>query len=117
MIDLIFLAKLLIVSGYSSEGFAQSEVIDLHDTSVKCQPWYTAFDVDTHTQGAVGGLINDQLIICGGQTPKGVTNICYTMTPTSTYNLFNLTFASMSSASVVLNQDTLLITGGKGNES
>ena len=39
------------------------------------------------------------------------------MTATSTYNLFNLTFASMSSASVVLNQDTLLITGGKGNES
>ena len=103
------------MSGYGSEGFAPSEVIDLHDPNVTCQPWP---DHPVGTQGAVGGLINDQLIICGGQTPKGVTDRCYLMNQSSTFdNPFNLAFASMSSAGVVLNQDTLLITGGKSNEN
>ena len=101
------------MSGYGPDGFAQSEVIDLHDTGVKCKPWP---DHPVGTQGAVGGLIDDQLIICGGETSRGVTNLCYLMTPLSIENPFNLTFASMFSAGVVLNQDKLLITGGKNGK-
>ena len=91
-----------------------SEVIDLYDTGVTCQPWP---DHPVGTNQAVGGLINDQLfIICGGQTPNGITNLCHTMTPSQTYTSpFNLTVASRHSASVVLDEDRLFITGGLGN--
>ena len=103
------------MSGLTSDGFVMnSEVIDLHDTGVTCKPWP---DVPLITYGAVGGLINDQLLICGGQNPNiPVISLCHAMTPSLTDNPFNLSIASMNSAGVVLDQDTLLITGGLGNQ-
>ena len=43
------------------------------------------------------------------------TSLCHAMTPSLTDNPFNLSIASINSAGVVLNQDTLLISGGYGN--
>ena len=110
----LFLAKLLVVSGwFETEHVMNSEVIDLLDSDVTCQPWR---DHPVGTLGAVGGLINNQLIICGGKPPNsGVgTSFCYAMTPSSTYNSFNLTVASVYSAGVTLDEHTLLVTGGYG---
>ena len=91
-----------------------SEVIDLQDAGKICQPWS---DHPIGTSGAVGGFINDHLLICGGATPTGLTSICHAMTPLLiTDNPFNLSIASYNSAGVVLDQDKLLISGGFGNE-
>ena len=111
----LFSAKLLVVSGVSSDGYVMnSEVIDLYDTGVTCKPWP---DLPVSTNGAVGGFINDHLLICGGATPTGLTSICHAMTPLLiTDNPFNLSIASYNSAGVVLDQDKLLISGGFGNE-
>ena len=99
---------------YGLDAVLNSEVIDLSDTNVTCQPWP---DHPVGTYGAVGGLINGYLMICGGKPPNtGVTSQCHTMTPSSTYNSFNLTIESQNSAGVVLGQDTLLISGGFGKQ-
>ena len=100
---------------YGLDAVLNSEVIDLSDTNVTCQPWP---DHPVGTWGAVGGLINDQLIICGGYVPHyhGATSACHIMTPLSTYNHFNLTIESQYSAGVVLDHEALLISGGIGNE-
>ena len=112
------LAKLLVAVGLAANGgeaVLNSEVVDLHDPNVTCQPWHAH---PTGTFGAVGGLINDQLIICGGFDSKEITSLCHALTPSTTDNLYNLSFASQHSASIVLDQDTLLISGGigKGNK-
>ena len=46
----------------------------------------------------------------------GATSACQTMTPSSTYNHFNLTIESHYSAGVVLDHEALLISGGIGNQ-
>ena len=98
----------------SNDFVSNSEVIDLHETGVICQPWP---DHPVGTYGAVGGLFNDQFIICGGESRNGITNLCHAMTPSIIDNPFNLSIASYFSASVVLDQDTLLVSGGKSNQS
>ena len=65
-----------------------SEVVDLHDPDVTCQPWP---DHPVGSFGAVGGLINDQLIICGGENANGLTSTCHAVTPYTTYNFQNKT--------------------------
>ena len=115
------------MSGLPSDGFVMnSEVIDLHDTGVTCKPWP---DVPLITYCAVGGLINDKLLICGGiNSIEGPTSLCHAITPSLTDNPYNtmtpsltdkpfkLANASYFSAGVVLDQDTLLISGGRGNQ-
>ena len=86
-----------------------SEVIDLYNPDVTCKSWP---DHPLGTFGAVGGLIDDQLIICGGFAYYAITRKCYAMTPISTYNASKLDNATYQSAGVVLNQDTLLVSGG-----
>ena len=114
------------MSGLPSDGFVMnSEVIDLHDTGVTCKPWP---DVPLITYCAVGGLINDKLLICGGiNSIEGPTSLCHAITPSLTDNPYNtmtpsltdkpfkLANASYFSAGVVLDQDTLLVSGGYGN--
>ena len=106
------LAKLLVAVGLAANGgeaVLNSEVVDLHDPNVTCQPWH-AHPIGTF--GAVGGLINDQLIICGGFDRHEETSLCHSLTSTTTENLYNLSFPSRHAASVVLGQDTLLVSGG-----
>ena len=55
------------------------------------------------------------MIICGGLTYNGVTRHCHAMTPSLTDEPFKLANASYFSAGVVLDQDTLLVSGGYGN--
>ena len=100
---------------YGNGAILNSEVIDLTDANVTCQPWP---DHPVGTYGAVGGLINDRLIICGGYVPHyyGATSACHIMTPSSTYIHFNLTIESHYSAGVVLDHEALLISGGIGNQ-
>ena len=88
------------MSGVSSDDYVtNSEVIDLYDTGVTCKPWP---DLPVSTNGAVGGFINEHLLICGGATPTGLTSICHAMTPLLiTDNLFDLSIASYNSAGVV----------------
>lgn len=91
----------------------KSEVIELQDSGVTCKSWPNH---PVGTFGAVGGLFNKQLIICGGFAQHNtITRLCHSITPSSTDNPFNVTVASTFSAGVVLNQDTLLVSGGLGN--
>ena len=108
-----FSAKLLVAAGRlaANDGdmVMNSEVVDLHDPDVTCQPWH---DHPVGTLGASGGLINDQLIICSGFDNHEGTSLCHSLTPTTIENIYNLSFPSANSASVILGQDTLLISGG-----
>ena len=102
----IFAAKLLVTGGFPNE--APNEVIDLKNENNHCNN--IGDDLSGKFKyGTVGGLLNDQPVICGGAYID--TNQCYTVKDQGTLLSGTLHENRMFSASAVIN-DSLWITGG-----
>ena len=90
-------------------GYAQTEVIDLLNSSNSCKPWP---DHPTGTQSSAGALLNDKVILCGGQTPYDTySSDCYLFTPTSVEQIHSLNVGSLYSAAIEF-EGNVLYTGG-----
>ena len=110
-----FAAKLLVVSGKDSghNFVTQSEVIDLTNSSKVCQPWA---DHPTGTYYAAGALFDNQVIVCGGQTPEDdYSTDCHLISPNTTEAVVSLNIGSKSSAAIEF-QEKLLLSGGFGDD-
>ena len=112
-INLNFVAKLLVVSGYYYDmGYVnKSEVIDLMDSMNECQPWANH---PTGTYLAAGAFLNQKLHICGGYNTNNYSTYetCFLISPTSAEPTLNLTIGSDESAAINF-QGKLWYTGGE----
>ena len=119
-----FAAILVVSTGYDWENHyvRSTEIIDLDNSSVSCKPWANSLQGVTR---AVGGFINNDLIICSGSVPIGDpdhpvinTNKCFVVNQTHAYsNSANLNVASESSSSVNVNRESIFITGGSQSKA
>jgi len=110
-----FSSRIALVGGEGRNG-KKTEIIDLIDPRLKCD-----LLTDTRLQWAsVGGLVTNLPLICGGETDDGfgnkiASNECYPKT--SLGRVFDMNENRRYAASVVLNNDTLWVTGGNnGNK-
>ena len=105
------LGRLLITTGGIADDKRtnRSEVVDLSDPSLICDPWP---DYPIEVFGAVGGLTEDKyVIICGGVTGNQNQTLCFMMNQTATHEIQSMKTDSFFSAGGVFN-NTLLISGG-----
>ena len=65
--------------------------------------------------GATGGLIGDTVIICGGYTGDSFPDECYSLTSKKTTLVNHMSIGKSDAASIVLNDNTLWVTGGWNN--
>ena len=110
-----FAAKLLVVSGRDSGNnyVTKSEVIELSNPSKACQPWA---DHPTGTYRAAGAFVDNQVILCGGETPENAYSTdCHRISPNTTEAIVNLNAGSSSSAAIEF-QEKLLLSGGFGDD-
>jgi hypothetical protein len=96
-------------------GSKKMEIIDLNDPSKVCQPsGLDDYPID-EVGGASGGLLNNNIaLICGGydyNTEKTIDD-CFAITDHSVEANVKLIQARTGAASVVLNGNTLWLTGG-----
>ena len=78
-----------------------------------CNNWP---DIPIGVYGATGGLVGDTVIICGGDGgPLKRVDECYSLTSEKATIVTHMSVGRVSAASIVLNDDTLWITGGLGN--
>ena len=91
----------------------QTEVMDLTDTNITCKTTYR--DLESQREYAVGGLINETPIVCGGRNLPEYYDSCITFGQTKTSIKMNE--PRSSAASVVLNETTLWIMGGLAGRS
>ena len=78
-----------------------------------CNNWP---DFPISVYGATGGLVGDTVIICGGDGgPLKRVDECYSLTSEKATIVTHMSVGRDAAASVVLNDDTLWITGGLGN--
>ena len=103
--------RLLVTTGGigNNKRTNMSEVVDLSDPSLICDPWP---DYPNDVFGAVGGLTDDgYMIICGGVTGNQNQTFCYMMNQTATHEIHSMKTDSFYSAGAVFNK-TLFISGG-----
>ena len=63
--------------------------------------------------GAIGGLVGDTVIICGGKADNGYfVNECYSLTSEKATHVTHMSVGRRSAASIVINDNTLWVTGG-----
>ena len=100
-------------AGEGSGGLqTTSEIADLTvKGSNKCNNWP---DFPISVYKATGGLIGDTVIICGGWDDRGnAVDKCYSLTSNEKRTLVtHMSVGRSSAASVVINNDTLWVTGG-----
>ena len=88
-----------------------SEIVDLTVKGRnKCNNWP---DFPIGVQGATGGLIGDTVIICGGYGGAFVDE-CYSLTSEKVTLVTHTSVGRYGVASIVINDNTLWVTGGKG---
>ena len=99
------------------DGHKKTEVIDLSDSSVRCTS--TFGKLKKERRNAMGGLINETPILCGGQDSNGDrydSCIVFGHTKTSIIKMkgpyMHSTGKRSNAASVVLNDTTLWLLGG-----
>ena len=111
-----FAAKLLVVSGADSGNnyVTKSEVLDLSNPSKACQPWA---DHPNGTKYAAGAFVDNQVIVCGGETPDyGYSTDCHLIPQTTTTEaVVSLNVGSTYSAAIEF-QEKLLLSGGFGDD-
>ena len=100
---------------YEGKFVTETGVIDLDNPSATCASWRNTDELIF----ATGGVFKDGLIICGGLYYTHNENIsdivikkCQLVNQTDFSFLFDLRIASSGSAGVMINPETLLITGG-----
>ena len=111
LINCIHGAKLIVATGFTEkDGFVKTtEVIDLDNANSKCLPWA---DSPVGVQSAVGGMVNDGFLLCGGSSFMGDSQQCHLITPIMAEQTVGLTYASFDSSVVVLDQERLFVIGG-----
>ncbi len=107
------MTRLLVINGYPlSQDTQRGEVIDVADSTLTCD------DFAAHPLKAwasVGGLLNKKdPLVCGGwvESKISTTDDCFVIGQSGAVT--NLLSARGFSASVVLNETTLMVTGGSG---
>ena len=78
---------------------------------IKCNNWPN-FPISV--RGATGGLIGDTVIICGGYNGPLYVNECYSLTSEKATLVTHMSVGREDAASIVLNDNTLWVTGGYG---
>ena len=102
--------KLLITTGYNGFNLNKSEIINLENPSKVCPAFE---DFPLHVRAASGGLIAGSIpVVCGGYTAASLnpySSLCYTLK----HDLRGyLSRPRAYSASLVINDTSLWITGG-----
>ena len=103
--------KLFITTGINSlmtSFVSQSEVLELtSNEGSQCSRW-----IDMNLKGATGGLL-DKPLICGGISLENITSDwCYSIVYRDLRNVTKMLAKRAFAASIVLNGDTLWISGG-----
>ena len=103
--------KFIVATGFTERnGFIkETEIIDLDNPHSKCLPWANSL---LGVQSAVGGIINEGLLICAGSSFMGDSKQCQLITPVLAEETVSLNYASFDSSGVVLNEDRLFVIGG-----
>ena len=99
-------------TGWGLDGFqATSEIVDLTvKGGNKCNNW-PHFPIGVNT--ATGGLIGDTVVICGGYDISGYSvDECYSLTAEKATLVTHMSVVRSRAASIVINDNTLWITGG-----
>ena len=110
-------SKVLVTTGDNTKGnLRTSEIVDLTiKGGNKCQNWPK---FPTYAEGAVGGIIENTVIICGGYVgflDSSYTNECYSLSGWSVELVTHMSVERSFAASIVLHDTTLWITGGSGD--
>ena len=104
---LIFIAKILVTTGYPDDHSVHSEVIDSVNPNSICQPLP---NLPVPIRTALGGLLNNKPIICGGfSVVFGKQNQCYFVGSNEVIN--ELIQPRSLGSGVILNDDILWVTG------
>ena len=104
-------------TGRLTDKGQHTEVIDLANPDSKCDPLP---DYPIQIFGATGGLLQDSSpIVCGGFDGSDLGRIsqCYIIDGNETLQTIDLNVYRWNSASVLLDKNTLWITGGYEFES
>jgi hypothetical protein len=75
----------------------------------KCNNWP---DFPIGTYRATGGLIGDTVIICGGTNHGNKFDECYSLTSEKVTLATHMSVGRVNAASIVINDNTLWVTGG-----
>ena len=110
----LLVTKFLVATGkdYDGNNIRRSEIIDLSYDGAgnQCFDWA---DYPLDVFKASGGLIEDQVVICGGQKLGGfVSSDCYSISGHTSTFITKMSVKRHSAASIVLDSNTLWITGG-----
>jgi hypothetical protein len=109
------MTKVLVTTG-KHKGSKKIEIIDLLDPSNVCRPSVLGdYPFDQVAKASIGLLNNNTAMICGGwkiSSPKKKLDDCFTITDNAIETNEKLTQPRDGAASVVLNGNTLWITGG-----
>jgi hypothetical protein len=107
------LTKVLVTNGHD-KGSKKMDIIDLSDPTNVCQPSFLVADYPNFV-GAGAGLLsnNNALLICGGSNPRKLDD-CFAINNNGIIqqSAIRLTKPRSGAASVVLNGNTLWMTGG-----
>ena len=76
---------------------------------IKCNKWP---DFPIGVNAATGGLIENTVMICGGRVLGSISNKCYSLTSHKATLVTHMSVARSYTASIVLNDNTLWVTGG-----
>ena len=103
-------SKILVTTGSNRDGtHTASEIIDLTiKGGNKCENW-PKFPISVSE--ATGGLIENNVLICGGYDGRYIDE-CYSLSNKKATFVTYMSVKRTDAASVVVNDDTLWITGG-----
>ena len=115
---LFTVSKFLITTGKNNDGYQKrSEMIDLTvKRDSKCQDW---IDFPRDVVGAIGGLIGNTILICGGseQVTDQIYDDCYSLIGQKKIFVTRMSTKRTFAASVVIKDTVIWITGGKAPSS
>ena len=110
----MYYSRFLVIGG---DGHKTTEVIDLSDSSLRCKS--TFGKLKSERRNAMGGLINETPILCGGEDSNGDrydSCLVFGKTKTTSIKMKGPYMHSIgkrtNGASVVLNDTTLWLLGG-----
>ena len=114
---LMTVSKILITNGWNyDENPTTSEIVDLTiKGGNKCKNWP---DFPIGVSGAVGGLIGNTVLICGGHTSnKTYVDACYSLTSQKATLVTHMSIGRDNAASIVLSNTILWVTGGSNGDN
>ncbi len=102
--------KLLVFGGLSPAELNSPEVFDLEDRAASCT-WPTGLSYPFTAHGMTGGILTEsRLLVCGGARYGGVIlDKCFAL---GTSNEVDLITERKFAASILIDNDTLWVTGG-----